>query len=449
MTAQELVLTAVVGGSFLGPIIVAAIKSFSSWIEEVFWFLVSFVIVRKKVRSARSAHRIITYLGYGQTLGTEVYDLEPEFVRPLKATRQIWWRKVVWAWRVLFVRGWPMLYLPSVNTGSSFEDFLFLRGTVDFEEILRAVEQNEDDKKNDRTSKFRKFSVYRHFGSIRPIVAVLNNQNEKKSEFPPGYPTNNSNDDECMDPVFWTKEELGEDVDGSRIEDLSLNAEQQETIDRIRQWYAEKDWYREHGVPWRKGVELFGGTGCGKSTFIRATCEELDIPCHMFDLASMNNEEFLNAWQSARNMGEVRAVAFEDIDTVFDGRDPVNPDSELTFDIILNAIDGVQREDGLLLFITTNHVEKIDPALGIPMRDDAGAFIRDPQGRLRSTRPGRIDIILEVRPLEFEGRLKLARRILGDETLAQKLALEGDGETATQFQDKCVRVALDVREANR
>ena len=38
----------------------------------------------------------------------------------------------------------------------------------------------------------------------------------------------------------------------------------------------------------------------------------------------------------------------------------------LTFDCLLNCLDGVERSDGIFTIITTNDIAKVDPALGHP-----------------------------------------------------------------------------------
>jgi SpoVK/Ycf46/Vps4 family AAA+-type ATPase len=118
----------------------------------------------------------------------------------------------------------------------------------------------------------------------------------------------------------------------------------------------------------------------------------------------------------------------EDIDAVFQGRDNLITDGGmggLTFDCLLNCIDGVERSDGVLLILTTNHVEAIDDAL--------------------IKRPGRVDKVVEFGPLDFEGRLKLTRRILGDEESAVRVAEEGEGTSAAELQERCFRIAVQRR----
>ena len=54
----------------------------------------------------------------------------------------------------------------------------------------------------------------------------------------------------------------------------------------------------------------------------------------------------------------------------------------LTFDCLLNCLDGVERTDGIFTIVTTNDISKVDPALGQPRKlpDGTTEFI--------STRPG-------------------------------------------------------------
>jgi len=54
----------------------------------------------------------------------------------------------------------------------------------------------------------------------------------------------------------------------------------------------------------------------------------------------------------------------EDVDRAFGG------DSRLTMSGVLNALDGVAAQEGRLVFMTTNHVERLDAALIRPGRCD-------------------------------------------------------------------------------
>jgi chaperone BCS1 len=80
-------------------------------------------------------------------------------------------------------------------------------------------------------------------------------------------------------------------------------------------------------------------------------------------------------------------VLMEDIDCAFMRRkEGDDTRSKVTFSGLLNAIDGVAAGEGRILFATTNHVERLDPALIRPGRIDRKYFIgnasREQAGRL-------------------------------------------------------------------
>jgi chaperone BCS1 len=57
-------------------------------------------------------------------------------------------------------------------------------------------------------------------------------------------------------------------------------------------------------------------------------------------------------------------ILIEDIDCVFEKRKQTEDnESKVTFSGLLNAIDGVVAGEGRILFMTTNHIEKLDAAL--------------------------------------------------------------------------------------
>lgn len=104
----------------------------------------------------------------------------------------------------------------------------------------------------------------------------------------------------------------------------------------------------------------------------------------------------------------------------------------MSFETLLNALDGIQDSDGIFTVITTNCVEQLDPALGQPTNDDE-----------MSTRPGRIDKVLRLDIMHEKERLQLARRILsGCPQHVDKMVIDGDGDTPAQFQDRCAQLAL-------
>jgi len=236
-------------------------------------------------------------------------------------------------------------------------------------------------------------------------------------------------------PIGYSYSELGSDINSSSISVLALSNEQQEVFEELRRWKDSREWFQERGVPWRRGYVLYGPPGGGKTSFVRASAADLDLPVYVYMLSSLCNEELVDAWE--RMLCDTPCIAlFEDLDTVFEGRRCIVPEdhtkSNLTFDTLLNCIDGVERANGLITFISTNRVETLDPAIGRP--DAAG----------NSSRPGRVDRLVRCDYLDEAGRWKLARRImagLGEDAVAEMVASH-EQVTPSAFVNYCVEQAM-------
>lgn len=208
-----------------------------------------------------------------------------------------------------------------------------------------------------------------------------------------------------------------------------------ESIIELDCWLKNEKWFRSKSIPWRRGWLLHGQPGTGKTTLIRALGMSFDMPLFVFDLADMTNNDFIKYWDEL--MSNTPCIALiEDIDAIFDGRKFVGNrnkmGSNITFDCLLNCISGVKQADGVFLAITTNHIEKIDPAIGIPDKDG------------KSSRPGRIDKAIHLGNMAQEQRITLAKHILSDyPELVESTVSDGEGETAAQFQNRCATIALE------
>ena len=208
-----------------------------------------------------------------------------------------------------------------------------------------------------------------------------------------------------------------------------------DSIKYIDCWMKNEPWFRCRSIPYKTGILLAGNPGSGKSTLAKAIGLSFNLPVYAFDLNGMTNEELTNKWDSPVLNNTPCIVLIEDIDNIFHGREYVGASSanstHLTFDCLLNCISGIKQSDGVLLIITTNHIEKVDPALGIPNENGV------------SSRPGRIDKVIHLGLMQKEQRLQLANHILSDfPELIDNIVNEGEGETAAQFQHRCAKIAL-------
>ncbi len=252
-------------------------------------------------------------------------------------------------------------------------------------------------------------------------------------------PTSIAANDTARDCAIWAKsithtpEELLSSSDVPGIEDLSLDSDIADAVKEVEQWMTLKDWYRSKSIPWRRGWLLTGKPGTGKSTLVKSLAKTLDMPLIYFDLSTFLNGSFMDAWKEQSALTPFIAL-FEDIDAVFNKRENLNKtiNGGLTFDCFLNAIAGADTTDGIFTVITTNDITKIDPALAV--FDEHGG----------TSRPGRIDRILNLKTMSSASRLKIAKRILVDHSpeVINDTVVNSMDFTAAQFTEVCVRKAL-------
>lgn len=204
-----------------------------------------------------------------------------------------------------------------------------------------------------------------------------------------------------------------------------------DVVNTARKWFNLKGFYLSKKIPWRRGWLIHGSQGTGKSLLAKCMAQDLGIPIFIFDLASMDNQEFETYWSQAQTQNPCM-VLLEDFTTVFHGRENVIDveTQKLTFDCLLNCISGVESSDGMLLVITTNDVQYIDEALGV---SDNGI----------SSRPGRIDDIIMTKSMDEECRRIMAAKILdASTTRLEEVVQKTDGMSSAQFVEICSREAL-------
>lgn len=122
------------------------------------------------------------------------------------------------------------------------------------------------------------------------------------------------------------------------------------------------------GVPYRRGYLLFGPPGTGKTSFVQAISGALRLNLCYLNLSSGDiTDDMLNRLLS--EAPERSIILLEDVDAMFQDRSSMRT-TRLSFSGFLNALDGVRSQEGQILFMTTNHKERLDPALLRPGRAD-------------------------------------------------------------------------------
>ncbi|GAA5839323.1 hypothetical protein JCM5353_000373, partial [Sporobolomyces roseus] len=151
-------------------------------------------------------------------------------------------------------------------------------------------------------------------------------------------------------------------------------------VDDVKSFMSRGRWYSERGIPYRRGYLLHGPPGSGKSSFIQALAGSIDYNICVLNLSERGlTDDKLN--HLLANAPERSVVLLEDIDAAFSKRQQTGEagfNSNVTFSGLLNALDGVASSTSQrILFLTTNHLEKLDPALIRPGRVDLKELIDD------------------------------------------------------------------------
>ncbi|CAF3626178.1 unnamed protein product [Fusarium graminearum] len=159
-------------------------------------------------------------------------------------------------------------------------------------------------------------------------------------------------------------------------------------------------WYSNRGIPYRRGYLLYGPPGTGKSSLSLALAGFFRMRIYMVSLSSILATEenlaslfaelprrcvvLLEDIDSAgltHTREEKKGDNSTEIDTVVPvpaapaqpGAPPTTapmPPGRLSLSGLLNILDGVASQEGRILIMTTNHLEKLDKALIRPGRVD-------------------------------------------------------------------------------
>ncbi|WVF72107.1 hypothetical protein IAT40_006919 [Kwoniella sp. CBS 6097] len=173
----------------------------------------------------------------------------------------------------------------------------------------------------------------------------------------------------------------------------------------VERFLSEKEskWYASRGIPHRRGYLFHGAPGAGKTTLVTAIASKLALDIYVIN-PSQRGMDDAKLSKLFRDCPAKSVILIEDIDCIFPrGRNhhttpsveeesavdgPAESSAEVTdeppaetilqastgnkHDLapstvtmsgVLNAIDGVSSQEGCVLIATTNHPNRLDPAL--------------------------------------------------------------------------------------
>ncbi|XP_024032925.1 AAA-ATPase At5g17760 [Morus notabilis] len=178
-------------------------------------------------------------------------------------------------------------------------------------------------------------------------------------------------------------------------------------IEDLNRFVKRKEFYKRVGRAWKRGYLLYGPPGTGKSSLVAAMANHLKFDVYDLQLANIVRDSDLRKLLLATANRSILVI--EDIDCSVDlpdrrqneGRkkpDHNQQDSSarasLTLSGLLNFIDGLWSTcgDERIIIFTTNHKDRLDPAL---------------------LRPGRMDMHIHMSYCTYHGFKLLASNYLG------------------------------------
>lgn len=152
-------------------------------------------------------------------------------------------------------------------------------------------------------------------------------------------------------------------------------------VGNLSHFFANREWFDRRGMPYKLTFVLSGAPGTGKTSLISALAAHFGRNVAILNLSTMSDKTFANA---IATLPERAFVVIEDFDSAsavqarggsqgllggitLTSETQSGPGGEvfsfLTLSSILNTLDGLVRLDDTVIMMTTNHIDRIDPAV--------------------------------------------------------------------------------------
>lgn len=173
--------------------------------------------------------------------------------------------------------------------------------------------------------------------------------------------------------------EIDRQIASASMDDVILNPDTEKAVrEQVLGFFDAREAYAKFGIPWKRGILLTGPPGNGKTQTIKAMASMLRRPIiyvRSFDSprrygGSSEADGIRKLFAYARRAAPCMVV-FEDLDSLVSGA---------ALSVFLNEMDGFRGNEGILSIATSNHPEKLDPAIkSRPSRFDR-TIVFDPPG---------------------------------------------------------------------
>jgi len=182
---------------------------------------------------------------------------------------------------------------------------------------------------------------------------------------------------------YWIKDHnLWQEIQKADWKDIILKDEIKAGIKKdVFGFFESQDLYKNLSIPWKRGLIMLGPPGNGKTITMKAIMKDCDAkgytPLYVRSFQSWMGEQaaMTEVFGRARQMAPC-VIILEDLDSLINDRNR---------SFFLNELDGFEGNDGLLVLGSTNHFDRLDPALsGRPSRFDRKYKFDDPDEEERT-----------------------------------------------------------------
>lgn len=122
--------------------------------------------------------------------------------------------------------------------------------------------------------------------------------------------------------------------------------------------------YDRYNVPYKSNILLYGRPGAGKTSTIMAVASHLNMNIGLIPISKgLDDTGLVHAMNSSKN-NDCRILVIEDVDCLFTDRKAHDTaKNSVTLSGLLNCLDGLYRNEGVIVFLTANNVSFIDDAV--------------------------------------------------------------------------------------
>ncbi|POG75690.1 P-loop containing nucleoside triphosphate hydrolase protein, partial [Rhizophagus irregularis DAOM 181602=DAOM 197198] len=167
------------------------------------------------------------------------------------------------------------------------------------------------------------------------------------------------------------------------LESVALDESHEKLLKKeLETFVNDKSFYERIGMPYRRGILLYGKPGTGKTSLINAISSQLSRDIYYLNLKNIKDDTELSAAFSDVPGNQI--IVLEDVDTQSkvlhrhgktdgkpdDNKAKIDKFADFSLSTFLGCLDGHILAEGNIIIMTTNHVEHLDPACIRPGRMD-------------------------------------------------------------------------------